>query len=205
MTTNETTNDGEVMVAADARKPHTGGVPSNESASWYIAEVKYNHERLCRERVKDLGFDSYVASQSEMHYYDKSHKREVEHIVIPRRVFIRMADKDRVPLMRDCSYIYHFMTDRAKMARNSGQKAYAMVPDSQMRDLQYMLYHASNPVSFTDQPLRLGERVRVVRGPLKGLAGQFLREAATTHIVITIEGLGCAMTSVEKDDVERIE
>lgn len=193
------------MVAVPTRKPHTGGVPSGEVLHWYIAEVKYNHERLCRQQVEALGYEAYVASRHEMHYYECSHKREVEHIVIPRRVFIRIDDSQRVPLMRQCSLIYHFMTDRAKMARNSGQKAYAMVPDSQMRDLQYMLYHASNPVSFTDQPLRLGERVRVVRGPLKGLAGQFLREATTTHIVITIEGLGCAMTSVEKDDVERIE
>ncbi len=204
MTTNETTDNGDVRVAANERKPHTGGVPGSESLYWYVAEVKYNHERLCRSRVQELGFEAYVASQTEMHHYDKSHNREVEHIVIPRRVFIRMTDNQRVPLMRSCSLIYHFMTDRARTAGSTNQRAYAMVPDYQMRDLQYMLRQAGNPVSFTDQPLRLGERVRVVRGPLKGLVGQFLRDATASHIVITINGLGCAMTSIEKDDVTRI-
>lgn len=204
MTDLSTKETRDMMVAVPTRKPHTGGIPSGEVLHWYIAEVKYNHERLCRQQVEALGYEAYVASRHEMHYYECSHKREVEHIVIPRRVFIRIDDSQRVPLMRQCSLIYHFMTDRAKTSSPFGGRNYAQVPDQQMRDLQYMLYNASNPVSFVDQPLRLGDHIQVMRGPLKGLQGQYLRDATGTYIVITIDQLGCAMTTISTDDIRRL-
>lgn len=202
MPTEAKTNPQNKVVAVTSRKPDTGGVPATEHPRWYIAEVKYNYERVCREKAQIFGLEAYVASTKETHHYDGGKKRDVEHILIPCRVFIRMNDSQRVPFMKTCPYVYKFMTDKAGTADAYGHKPYAIVPDDQMQTLQFMLYNASNPVSFVEHPLHPGDRVRIVRGPLKDLEGAFVRDTSGTHIAVAIDNLGYAVTSIAIDDVQ---
>ena len=188
-------------VSAEQHKHLAGGIPERH---WNLALVRRTQECVCREQVQELGWEAYVASQKETHVYASRNRREVEHILIPNIVFIRLANTERVTLMKQCPLIYKFMTDKAGIANEFGRQPYALVTDREMEQLQYMLYHADSPVNFTDHPLRKGDTIRVVRGKLKGLEGNYLREGKNAYIVISIGSLGCAMANVSIGDIERV-
>lgn len=174
-----------------------------ESSYWHAALVKRNYERLCRDQLDKLGLETYLASQKETHIYKNRTRREVEKIIIPNIVFIRIPGHQTLQVMKSCSLIQGFLRNKAAQTSPYGQQPMAIIPDQQMKLLQFMLYHAEQPVNFTNQPLRLGDRIRVVRGQLAGLEGQVLREGKNAYIVVSLDILGSAITSIALTDVEK--
>ena len=55
-----------------------------------------------------------------------------------------------------------------------------------MRQLQYMLGHAENPVLMIVESLKVNQKVRVMRGPLAGLEGWFYKEGHASFVVIKV-------------------
>lgn len=192
--------DTNGMGYVKVHKTPAGGVPEKK---WYIAEVRVGMERVCRERLLRSGIESYVASRIETRVYASRNRRIVEQVVIPAKLFVHIPDDERVPVLQTCSpAIYKFMIDHAGRPNNLGVKPYAIVPDEQMQRLRFMLGQAERPVEFASRPLHLGDRVRVIRGPLRGLEGSFLRQGRSTYIVVLIETLGYTFTEIQQDDVE---
>ena len=80
-------------------------------------------------------------------------------------------------IMLAFSAVWRFMLDRTTKDRR-----FAFVSDDDMQNLQYMLGSAANPVLITADKLKVGQKVKVMRGALAGLEGWFYREAHTTSI-----------------------
>ena len=70
--------------------------------------------------------------------------------------------------------------------RTTKDRRFAFVSDDDMQNLQYMLGSAANPVLITADKLKVGQKVKVMRGALAGLEGWFYREAHTSFIVIKV-------------------
>lgn len=183
------------------RQSCAGGVPDRK---WFVAVVRRNYERVCRMHLLEMGYEAYVASQKQTRIYSNRHRREVEHIVITGTVFVHITEQERLKVLKDCPHIQCFMLDRTGQSNPYGRAPFAVIPDSQMATLQFMLYHADSPVTFTDAPLRRGDRIRILRGCMQGFEGDFLRQGNDHYIVINLDLLGCAMMTVSANDIERI-
>jgi len=194
----KTVFDGKAT--AEMQNVCAGGVPGRK---WFVALVRNKYERRCHEELQALGYDSFVASQEEIRTYQCRKRHRIERIVIPTIVFLHATDLERLQAMKQCKLIYHFMTNRALVANDLGRHPYAVVPDHQMEQLRFMLRNAEAPVSFTDQPLHSGERIRIIRGRLKGFEGSVIRTEGTTRVFASLDFLGCAMVTVNPDDIER--
>ena len=193
-------NDGTTM-EQPMRQSCAGGVPDRK---WFVAIVRRNYERVCRTQLAELGYEAYVASQKQTHVYRNRHRREVEHIVITGIVFVRITDQERLQVLKQCQHIQCFMLNRTGQSNPYGRSPFAVIPDSQMATLQFMLYHADTPVTFTNTPLRCGDRIRIIRGCMQGYKGDFLRQGNDHYIVVNLDLLGCAMTTISADDIEKI-
>ena len=105
-------------------------------------------------------------------------------------------------IMLGYSSVHRFMINRLSEGRS-----YAVVPDYQMQQLQYMLDSASNPVHMTAADLKLNQKVKVMRGALAGLEGWYLKEGKTSYIVIKME-MGerqYIYTEIPLEDIQPIE
>ncbi len=176
------------------------GVPNRQ---WFVAIVGRNTEKACRERLSALGYESYVATQMETRVWRTGQKKQVERVLISNILFIHVTERERLEIVK-LPYINYFLTDKAGHTNDFGRHPLAVIPDSQMDMLRFMLYHADSPVSFTSEPLRLGDHIRVVRGQLTGCEGYVAKDGNQTHLVVRIGFLGSAQVSISSDDLEKI-
>lgn len=189
------------------------GMEKSEPRRWYIAIVNNKSEKLCRERLEQRivgqpvdgkDYEVYVASQKEWTVTASGKRTLKERIVLRALVFIRCTDSLRRQEIAHLPYIKRFMVNIA--GERSGRiRPVAYIPDNQMADLRRMLNDADEPVSIEPQSVRLGTRVRINNGKLKGLAG-FVLEALDggTEFVIRIDLLGCAKIRIAPDLLDLI-
>ena len=78
-------------------------------------------------------------------------------------VFVRVDEIER-NLVRDLSFIYKLIT-------YPGQSQPAIIPDSQISQLQFMVDNSKDQIVFKESSLCIGDTIQVIRGPLKGLTG----------------------------------
>ena len=176
------------------------GIPARK---WFAAVVKRNTEKACRDRLAELGYESYVASQKEMRVWRSGQKKQIERIVISTLIFVHATEKERLQTLK-LPFIFRYLTDKALRADDLGRHPIATIPDHQMQTLRFMLYNAESPVNFWASPLHLGDRIRVVRGSLKGLEGNVTRLDGNSYLVVNVDFLGSAMVNISSDDIEKI-
>lgn len=191
-------NSPSVMPATQADS--AVGVPKR---NWFVAIVKRNTEKSCRDKLNKMGYESYVATQTELRKWSNGTKKTVERVVISAIVFIKATEQERRFLVT-LPFINKFMTDKSGQKNPYGRSPIATIPDSQMQTLQFMLYNADSEVIFTDTPFRLGDSIRVIRGSLKNFCGNIVKTNGTTYVVVNLDLLGTAMTRISISDIEKI-
>ena len=198
--TSENSHSGSTALGVD----DAVGVSSDaEKRVWYVAVVNRNSEKLIRERLLQNGFEAYVASQLEEHRWANGRKKKVERVVISARIFIRLTEEERREVVH-LPYINYFMTDKARAVNEYGTHPLAVIPDREMQMLRFMLCNADMPVDFVTTRLRAGDRIRIIRGPLKGFEGEVTRQLCDTYVFIRLSILGAATTRVTPQDIELI-
>ena len=163
---------------------------------WVAALVQVRSEKSVGQKLQSLGIENYVPTQSEVHQWS-DRKKKVERVVIPMIVFIRAEEKR----MKELVY-YPFIH---KLLTAPGQRTPAIIPDKQIEYLKFMLKHAESQIEMHDHIFQTGEKVRIVRGPLKDLEGELCRVNADKPMVaVQIACLGYACVSIDKSDIEVI-
>lgn len=177
-----------------------GGV---EQAHWYAAYVNHNAERRTADRIEAQGVDTYIATQREMRVWVNGRRKMIDRVVIPSVVFVRCTEDMRRHRIVKTPGINRFLTNKAAAAGTYGSSV-AIIPEREMATLRFMLGNADTPVDFTPHTYTAGDRVRVLRGPLRGLEGIAVRtpdtSESTLHVALGL--LGCATVALPLTDLE---
>ncbi len=191
----------KIAVEGDVRKDKSSlvnGTNDREARPklWVAALVQMNCEKKVATKLDKLGIENYVAIQTEEHQWS-DRKKKINRVVIPMVVFIRLV-KDEEDKFRRLSFVLKFIT-------YPGSKELATpIPDEQIDKLKFLLHNADAKVSIVEN-IKVGDKVRLVRGPMKGLEGELSYIEENKPIVaIRIDGLGYACVSVEKINLEVI-
>lgn len=177
---------------------NTSPAPSaNIQKNWYVAFVKSCQERRVAEQLRDSGVDCFLPVQRVVRQWS-DRKKEVEVLVLKGLIFVHTDDKRRVELLKEIYGIYAYM--------NAGGGAYhpVVIPDSQMRTFMYMLGQTELPVTVVTEPLQPGDKVRVLRGSLAGLEGEFIEHGNHHQVFVRLDILGAASVEISPADLEKI-
>lgn len=163
---------------------------------WVAALVQMNCEKKVAAKLDKMGIANYVPIQQEEHQWS-DRKKKIDRVVIPMIVFIRLAQDEEDEISR-LSFILKFIT-------YPGSKELATpIPDEQIERLKSLLHNADAKVSIVEN-LKVGDRVRLVGGPMKGLEGELSYVEENKPVVaIRIDGLGYACVSVETTNLELV-
>lgn len=183
------------------------GVGSAEGVSksnWYVAIVKNNTEKSVYRNLVNLGYECYVPLQNELRIWKNGRRSFIERIVIPTIVFINCTESIRKEII-SLPYIIRFMSNRAGTSSNGLNKPLAIVPETQIKKLMFMVGNSDTPVTFSSTIYRKGDLVRVVRGKLVGLEGEVNAiDDKHSEVIVRLDFLGSARLTIETADIEPI-
>lgn len=141
-----------------------------------------------------------MAKQSVVRVWNNGRRAIVDKVVIPSLVFIKCTEKERREIV-SLPFINRFMTDRA--AASGQYRRLAVIPQRQIDTLRFMLGQSNIPISFTESPFKVSDRVKVIRGDLKGIEGEVIQAAdGRSEVVVRIAHLGAARMTIDSVDLE---
>jgi transcription antitermination factor NusG len=159
---------------------------------WYGIRTRSNQERVAAGVLTGKGLECYLPTH-------RSRRRWSDRIVFtdaplfPGYLFCRFNAKKRVPVLT---------TPGVVQIVGFGNEP-APIPDAEIDAVQTLLL--ANPDAEPCSFLRVGHRVRVQTGALKGVEGILVRERSDWRLVVSIEILQRSVwVEVDRDNVAAV-
>ena len=190
-------------VAAAPEAEGVGDAVGMERRHWFVAIVNHNSEKSSAARLTALGYECFVPVQEECRVWRNGRKARVQRVVIPSTLFVRCSESRRLQAAA-LPRVFRFLTDKAG-GRNPYGKSVAIIPDAQIDTLKFMLGNSDTPVEISERPYGRGDKVRVVRGSLRGLEGEVLTGSnGRSELIVGLDILGAATVSIDPVNLEPI-
>lgn len=173
----------------------TGNGVALSKKRWLVAQVRIYHEKKTSERLTKMGIENYVPVQKKTHLWS-DRRKQIDHIVIPMKIFVRVDAQEQKDVLM-LSAVSRYMVLH-------GESAPAVIPDTQMEKFKFMLDYSEEAVNMSNTPLSPGEKVRVIKGPLRGLEGELVTLNGKTKIAVRLDMLGCASVDMPVGYIERV-
>jgi transcription elongation factor/antiterminator RfaH len=168
--------------------------PALDEVSWYAVLTRSRQEKIAASMLEYLEVANFLPLlRQERHWSDR--KQMVSVPLFPGYLFVRIATTAEILLrVLKVPGVVDFV--------RSGTGPVA-IADGEIADVRAVLSHGvgCSPYPF----LKAGDRVRVVRGPLAGVEGTFIRSGSQSKLVISIEMIQRSVAaSVAESDVEPV-
>lgn len=161
---------------------------------WIAVLVQVNCEKKTATRLGKVGYETYIPTQQEVHQWS-DRKKKVDRLIMPMVVFVRATENEE-EWLRNQSFIHKLL---ALPGSDEDKKRFATpIPDNQIERLKFLLENAESKVTIVSN-FKVGDSVRVISGPLKGLEGVVSEVDEKSSIVgIQIDWLGYACVKIAK-------
>lgn len=173
---------------------------------WYVLRVTYQRELAAQEQLEELGIKTYVPLKRIRKTIKGRLTWKVE-AALHNYIFVYInINKIKEIKTRDIPYLRYVMG-----VDSDGQKRPQYVPDNQMENFIAITSQETEKIKYLDPDfidLKVGDRVRVLEGPFKGLEGVYMRTAGRheKRVVVKIMGLVAVATPALKSaQVEKID
>lgn len=162
---------------------------------WIAVLVQVNCEKRTATRLNKIGYETYIPTQQEVHQWS-DRKKKVDRLILPMVVFVRATEEEEVWL-RSQTYIHKLLA--LPGSEEERRRLATPIPDVQIAQMRMLLNNADTEVTFANN-LQVGDSVRVIVGPLKGLEGVICNADEKHSIVgVRIEVLGYACVKIAKN------
>ena len=162
----------------------------NFAPRWYALHTKSRHEKKVDMQLKEKGVVSYLPLNTVYHRWSDRYQA-VQAPLFSCYVFVFIALRDRLPVLQTAGAV--------NLISFNGVPAW--IPEEQINAVKQIL--ESKPSVKVANPLVPGKKVRITRGPLKGLAGTFFAEKNNHRVVIAIDAIQQAIAvEIDPRDLE---
>ena len=165
-----------------------------QELAWYAARTRHGQEVGLRDSLTGLGVESFVPVGRSR---SARTGRMVEKPLIPGLVFLRSTKDGACALANERGLPLRYIIDCTT-------RTLLVVPDKQMQDFRTVLDLSTEEGGLLDEPLALGEKVRVTKGPLRGVEGFVLELQGRTYVVVGLLDAIYAKARVPRAWLERI-
>jgi transcription antitermination factor NusG len=156
--------------------------------NWYALYTAPRHEKSVAQQIESHGVDCFLPRYRSMRRW-KDRRKELELVLFPSYVFVRMALKDRLQVLQ--------VPGAVRLVTFNGQPA--ALADHEIESLRNRL---SGSCRLEPHPyLRAGRRVRVRSGPMQGLEGIVRRTRERCRVIFSVD-LIMRSIAVEVDEAD---
>jgi len=160
---------------------------------WYALYTASRAEKKVKERFEKDSIVHYLPLHEVTRIWS-DRKKKVTVPVINGYIFVRITPDD-IKKIRQIPGVVQFVRDKG---------APAVIPESQMRNMQLMVDKSVEEVEFTLEDIQPGISVRITQGELEGLFGELVQVRGKFKVVVRLDKFGCAMTTVPVSAIEKI-
>ena len=158
---------------------------------WFAARTHVGQEISVRDRLEKLGVEYFIPTEQRKNYRGKLK----EHPLITALVFVH-ATKQRACELKTLDHLpVNFLFDYVSHKMMT-------IPDKQMEDFQRVLDVSISEGGLLGQAIQAGDRVKVIRGPLKGIEGRILNLKGDFYVVVSLLGTVFAKAQVPRAYLE---
>jgi len=143
------------------------------SPAWYAIKVKSNHERTVARSVAELGFEEFLPLyRAKRQWCDRV--KELELPLFPGYIFSRFEPGDRLTLT-SIPGVLRMVTTAGRLARVEDDEVDAIrtTVNSGLFVLPWEFVH-------------VGQKVRIERGPLRGMSGILVRARGVDQVILSV-------------------
>ncbi len=159
---------------------------------WYPAYTCARHEKRVAQQLERRSVELFLPLYETVHRW-KNGRARVQLPLFPGYIFVRIALRDRLRVLEIPSVV--------RLVGFNGLPT--ALPDDEMEAMRNGLTRQLRPEPHPY--LRVGRRVRIIRGPLEGWEGILLRKKGNFRIVLSIDLIMCSVAvDVDAADVGRI-
>jgi transcription antitermination factor NusG len=141
---------------------------------WFAAYTCPRHEKYVRRQLEERHIEAFLPLYRSTRRW-KDRRKQVEFALFPGYIFVRIPEHERLRVL-ELPGVVRFVCFNGKLAA---------LQDEEIETLRSGLERGilAEPHPF----LRVGRRVRVVRGPVAGLEGVLLRKKDKLRIVVSLQ------------------
>lgn len=165
-----------------------------QEACWFAARTRYGQELGIRDRLEKAGVEHFIPT---VRVRKSRGKGLTERPAVTNLVFLRATKAEACALANEKGLPVRYIIDCAT-------RTLLVVPDKQMEDFRRVLDLSLEEGGLMDQPLSLGDRVKVVKGPLKGVEGRVIEFQGRYYVVVSLLDSLFARARVPKSWLEKI-
>lgn len=165
---------------------------------WFAMRTAPMQEVAMRDKLLAADVEAFVPVKEEVKLVQNKRKKVLK-ALIPRMLFLRTNPSLVFDLVkRDFSQL-SFVIDKTSSSP-------MIVPDKQMNDFKTFIEFFNGSFMLFDQNIKVGDKVRVIGGELKGLEGELIRIRGHKRLVVRLEGLVvlAAEAYIPRQFIERI-
>ncbi len=143
---------------------------------WFAVQTRHHHEKRVAERLQAVETETFLPVHCSVHRWKNGVRAQVETPLFPSYLFARFRSTERMQVLRDPGVL--------SLAASSS----APTPISD--DEILFLRQVAEKVKVEPHPfLAIGERVRIMVGPLTGLEGFLVRKKQELRVVVSVQAI----------------
>ena len=165
-----------------------------QDSCWFAARTRYGTETGVRDTLGRVGVECFIPTRT---VKATRGGRTYERALIPSLVFLRTTKDNACAMANDGTIRVKYLVDCAT-------RTLLVVPDKQMEDFMRVMDMSRDEGGLMDAPLSLGDRVRVTRGPLRGVEGHVLEFRGRIYVVVSLLDSIFAKADVPRAWLEKV-
>ena len=162
-----------------------------QQSYWWAARTRYGQELKVRDRLRAEGVEHFIPTVP-------SDGPRKEKAAVSNLVFLRATKTEALELANTGVIPVKYIVDCAT-------RTLLVVPDKQMEDFRRVLDLSLEEGGLMDCPLSLGDRVKVIKGPLKGVEGHVIEFQGRYYVVVSLLESLFAKARVPRSWLEKTE
>jgi transcription antitermination factor NusG len=155
---------------------------SREEKHWHALYVRSRSEKKVLSQLEDQGYTAYLPLVTQMKQWS-DRKKKVEEPLFKSYVFVFSSDKEYIPILNVYGVIKFVCFEKQAV----------IVPENQILAIKKFVSEYERGEEFkmlNSEDLKVGQKVRIINGPMKGLTGRLETIRNKRHLIVYIDVVG---------------
>ena len=168
---------------------------SHDQKYWHALYVRSRAEKKVLWQLEENGFTAYLPLITQMKQWS-DRKKKVEEPLFKSYVFVYSNEREYIPILNVYGVI-KFVTFERKAV---------IVPENQTLAIKKFVNDFEKGEEYkmmNNEELKVGQKVRIINGPMKGLTGRLETIRNKRHLIVYIDVVGqCIPVHIPRAKVE---